>query len=54
MYSKPAYCGMTGLDCYSLIGGWTLGSIGSCLPDDYGYRIGKSGFKYVVLQVNFS
>merc|ERR1711936_1312167 len=49
----PQACGMAGA-CQLLISKWTLGNSGQCGPAEAGYRIGKHGYKTVVLQSHWN
>jgi hypothetical protein len=37
--------------CENLIGIWTVGTTGFCYQENAGFRLGKNGFKTVVLEV---
>ena len=51
MFGEPAECSiMTG--CKEVITGWSLGMTGRCYGDNYGVRIGRSGYRVVVMEVN--
>lgn len=48
-------CGMSNGDCSEQIGGWSVGDVGTCLPDDLGVLIGKnSGYSHVMLQLHWN
>ena len=49
LYAAPADCVMT--TCNEFITGWAVGMHGQCLGDKYGIRIGKSGYRVVVMEV---
>ncbi|XP_059175935.1 tyramine beta-hydroxylase-like [Physella acuta] len=55
-YTKPGSCGMTAqaIGCYDILGTWTVGSPGNCLPDNVGYRFGMTSFKRVLIQVHWN
>lgn len=37
--------------CTTIVGIWSVGLNGQCLGSQYGFPIGKSGYKYAMLQV---
>jgi hypothetical protein len=50
---SPTECFMSRIDgCVNVIGIWTVGITGFCYQKDAGFRVGKNGFKVVVLEVN--
>ncbi|XP_033727124.1 uncharacterized protein LOC117316569 isoform X2 [Pecten maximus] len=49
-YNQPEPCGMYTPQCTEFIFGWGLGSNGICLHTGTGVRLGKTGFKKVMLQ----
>ena len=46
-------CGMgNGNNCYKIIDTWTVGSVGSCYPEQMGIKMNKKdGYDYFVMQV---
>ena len=50
--SEPTLCDMANDKCRNIIVGWTVGQNGECMDENYGIKIGKSGFKKVMMQVN--
>ena len=44
-------CQMAKESCGSLIGLWSVGHMGTCEDEAYGFRLGKNGFRRVMLQV---
>jgi len=51
IFSQPQVCDMASFGCSQLIGLWSPGINGQCLPQEYGFRIGPHGYRYAVLQV---
>lgn len=49
--SNPESCGMGSGNCFDTIGGWTVGASGECFHDNIGFRLGRHGYKYGILQV---
>lgn len=47
-------CGMASDGCLDTIGLWTVGTYGSCTNENFGFRIGKTGFKYLVMQLHWN
>ena len=41
-------------ECLNLIAIWSVGHLGTCHDDNFGFRIGESGFKKVMMQVRLS
>lgn len=50
----PGPCGKAQGDCRDLLMTWTVGDNGHCLDEEFGFRIGKSGYKMVLLQVKLN
>ncbi|KAK7506928.1 hypothetical protein BaRGS_00001779, partial [Batillaria attramentaria] len=48
----PVECNMG--SCQDLIGGWALGITGNCLHENAGVRIGKTGFKRMLIQYHWN
>ncbi|XP_033727104.1 peptidyl-glycine alpha-amidating monooxygenase A-like isoform X1 [Pecten maximus] len=53
-YNQPEPCGMYTPQCTEFIFGWGLGSNGICLHTGTGVRLGKTGFKKVMLQFHWN
>ena len=50
---EPFTCGMqSDPNCYNTIGVWSFGLKGECAHPDMGFRIGKTGYKKAIFQVN--
>ncbi|KAI8771023.1 DBH monooxygenase protein 2, partial [Biomphalaria glabrata] len=51
-FSQPTTCGMNAesLGCYDIIGAWTVGSPGMCLPETVGYRMGNTSYQRALMQ----
>ena len=49
--TSPEECDMSEENCRSLIAIWTVGHVGTCEDEAYGFRLGKSGFRRVMMQV---
>ena len=45
---------MTPDGCRSQVGGWTLGTLGSCHGNEYGFRFGKNSKRVIVVQVRLT
>ncbi|XP_046545867.1 tyramine beta-hydroxylase-like [Haliotis rubra] len=52
--SRPGDCGMFSPVCQDLIGLWGVGLPGQCLYKETGFRIGKTGYKRVLLQFHWN
>ena len=39
-------------NCRNIIAGWTVGANGECIYEEFGFRIGKTGFKKIMMQVS--
>ncbi|XP_048751432.2 tyramine beta-hydroxylase-like isoform X1 [Ostrea edulis] len=50
----PKKCGMGSAKCRSIIAGWTLGQNGECMHEEVGFRIGKQGYKYAMMQFHWN
>ncbi|XP_060567386.1 MOXD1 homolog 2-like isoform X2 [Ruditapes philippinarum] len=52
---SPTECFMNRIDgCENLIGIWSVGLTGFCYQEDAGFRVGKNGFKTVVLELHWN
>ena len=45
---------MAGTGCTEFIALWGLGYAGECLSSEYGIRIGKTGYKYVTMEIHWN
>ena len=52
--TRPEQCQMLVQGCKDLIGAWTVGLEGNCLPNDVGFAIGQGGIQYAVLQIHWN
>ncbi|XP_067664198.1 dopamine beta-hydroxylase-like [Haliotis asinina] len=52
--ARPGDCEMFSPVCQDLIGMWGVGLPGQCLFKDTGFRIGKTGYKRVLLQFHWN
>ncbi|XP_050389759.1 tyramine beta-hydroxylase isoform X2 [Patella vulgata] len=53
--SSPYPCAMLAHpNCLEIIATWTLGSAGECANPDVGFRLGKTGYKKVALQIHWN
>ena len=51
-YDHPASYGMSLDPCSGSLPGWTLGMDGYCIPETYGYRMGKTtNYTKAIMQV---
>lgn len=51
MDDEPAKCGMSLASCRQILALWTVGYLGQCYEDSYGFRLGLGGFERVLVQV---
>lgn len=53
--SQPFFCAMGGgVQCSSMIGLWSFGSLGQCLNSRLGFRIGPTGYQHAVVQIHWN
>ncbi|XP_071096456.1 tyramine beta-hydroxylase-like [Haliotis cracherodii] len=52
--TSPQECGQSMPACQEGIGFWTVGMPGQCLHKEAGFRIGKTGYKRVLLQFHWN
>ena len=48
---SAAECGMAEELCRDLLFAWAVGGNGHCLNDEFGFRVGMTGYKHVLMQV---
>ena len=48
----PSQCDMGNEQCLNLLAIWTVGHLGTCHDKSFGFPIGGSGYKRVLMQVN--
>ncbi|XP_048241391.1 dopamine beta-hydroxylase-like isoform X1 [Haliotis rufescens] len=51
---SPEECGMSSPACQDVIGLWSFGMFGQCLYKEAGFRIGKTGYKRVLLEFHWN
>lgn len=53
-YPNPCSMSSGGDSCSVIIALWTVGLPGTCYGDDYGFRIGATGYKKVKLEIHYN
>ncbi|XP_033727098.1 peptidylglycine alpha-amidating monooxygenase-like [Pecten maximus] len=54
IYHTPKPCEMYTQQCPSYLAGWGIGEKGTCLYKETGFRIGKTGFRTILLQFHWN
>ena len=51
--NSPRDCGMAEDACRHILTLWSVGILGNCHNDNYGFKIGQGGYTKVLLQVTY-
>merc|ERR550532_764057 len=51
---EASECGMAQENCRDIIAGWTVGANGECVDSEFGFRIGPTGYKSVMIQTHWN